>query len=263
MYNQFYFIYSLTNTKNGKRYIGYSNDLNRRLFDHWTQLKLNQHPNKILQKDFTEEDFKIEILETFINVDNDFISKFEKEVILKYDSFNNGYNQTPGGEKQGQKNNNDILLSVLFILTHYENSGVVVQKLFKMSESAVLRLKNHQSHLHIYEIVKNMSKETISNMKEECEREYDISNAIKTHRSEVTLGSRKLDRETVLQIISVCNNRQRVGGIVERHLGLASQHSSRIKRGLRYREYYDEYLKMAEEEKGQWLISGLERFRLE
>ena len=45
MYNQFYFIYSIVNTENNKRYIGYTNDLNRRLYDHMTQLELNQHPN--------------------------------------------------------------------------------------------------------------------------------------------------------------------------------------------------------------------------
>ena len=71
IYNRFYFIYSLTNSQNQKRYIGYTNDLNRRLFDHLTQLELGQHPNKKLQEDYKEEYFEIEVLATYVNKDND------------------------------------------------------------------------------------------------------------------------------------------------------------------------------------------------
>lgn len=44
MYNQFYFIYSIVNTENNKRYIKYTNDLNRRIHDYMIQLELNQAP---------------------------------------------------------------------------------------------------------------------------------------------------------------------------------------------------------------------------
>lgn len=263
VYNKFYFIYSITNSRNNKRYIGYTNDLNRRLFDHLTQLSLKQHPNLKMQRDYNEEDFSIEVLATYLNKDNEFVAEREKEFISKYDSFKNGYNQTAGGERQGQKNNDQQLLNACFILQHYEHSGVVVQKLFDMSESATLRLKNGQAHIHILNIVRNMSDETVAEMKEECERDYDITKAIAEHREKVTLKSRGLDRTTVLQIIAVTNNRLRMGGRIERQLGLASQHTSRIKRGLRYREYYDEYMQMSDEDKNLWLESGLKRFNIE
>ena len=263
LFRSFYFIYSLTNSRNNKRYIGYTNDLNRRLFDHLTQLSLGQHPNLKMQKDYKEEDFTIEILATYLNKDNDFVAEKEKEFIIQYDSFKNGYNQTAGGERQGQKNNNEQLLSACFILQHYEHSGVVVQKLFGMSESATLRLKNGQAHIHILSIVRNMSEETVSEMKEQCERDYNITEEIKQHRETVTLKSRGLDRTTVLQIIAVTNNRLRMGGRIERQLGMANQHTSRIKRGLRYREYYDEYMGMSDKDKNLWLESGLKRFNIE
>lgn len=64
-------------------------------------------------------------------------------------------------------------------------------------------------------------------------------------------------------IYSLTNNRLRMGATIERHLGLASQHTSRIKRGLRYREYYDEYMEMSDEDKNLWLESGLKRFNIE
>lgn len=263
IYNRFYFIYSLTNSQNQKRYIGYTNDLNRRLFDHLTQLELGQHPNKKLQEDYKEEYFEIEVLATYVNKDNDYIAEKEKDFIKRYNSFIEGYNQTSGGEKQGQKNNSQQLLDACFILQHYENSGVVVQKLFNMSESAVLRLKNGGAHIHILQIVKTMSSDNIAKMKEQVERDYNISEEVKVHRDTVTLKARGLDRATVLQIIAVTNNRQRMGGKIERHLGMANQHTSRIKRGLRYREYYDEYIKMSDQDKNLWLESGLKRFNIE
>ena len=41
----FYFLYYLLNTKTNKGYIGYTNDLNRRLYDHVKALNEGVHPN--------------------------------------------------------------------------------------------------------------------------------------------------------------------------------------------------------------------------
>ena len=263
MFNQFYFIYSITNIKNHKRYIGYTNDLNRRLYDHWTQLILKQHPNNLLQQEFNEENFTIEVLQTCININNHDIAELEKEFIKKYNSFKDGYNQTQGGEISTLRNNTeDKLLEAAFILKFYDNSSPVVQKLLDMSESSVLRLKNKQTHLHIHNIINNMNEDTINNFKDELEVKYNLNELLDTHKKDVTYHSRSLTREDVLQIIAVCNNRERVGATVERFLGLANQHTSRIKRGLRYKEYYNEYNNMSDSEKNEWLESGLKRFNI-
>lgn len=260
MYNQFYFIYSIINTKNQKRYIGYTNDLNRRLYDHLTQLELNQHPNKKMQAEYKKEDFKIEILETFVNISTDKIAIIEKKYIEKYDSFNNGYNQTCGGEISNKQQDN--LFEIIFILRYYEYSSSVVQQLFNISESAVLRIKNKQTYLSTQKIIDEMTKENIEKTKNILEEKYQIQAKIDEHRKNVTLSSRMLDRETILQIIVACNKLVRVGGKIERALGLANQHTSRIKRGLRYKEYYEEYLNFTEEEINFWLEKAKKNFNL-
>ena len=79
-------IYSITNTLNNKRYIGYSIDIQRRWATHKRDLKNNKHENDHLQKAYNkygEDAFKFEIIEectkentlllqkrTFINRDN-------------------------------------------------------------------------------------------------------------------------------------------------------------------------------------------------
>ena len=45
-------IYKITNTKNGKVYIGQTNDINRRKEQHFTALLLGKHENKAMQQDF-------------------------------------------------------------------------------------------------------------------------------------------------------------------------------------------------------------------
>ena len=126
----FYYIYSIVNVKNGKRYIGYTNDLDRRLYDHFKQLDLGIHPNPKMQDEFNKEDFKIEILESFIQVSVQEVAQRERYWIEKYDSFRNGYNQTGGGEISTKKVNKDEKFDMIFILRYYPNSSVVVQKLF-------------------------------------------------------------------------------------------------------------------------------------
>lgn len=261
MYNQFYFIYSIVNTENNKRYIGYTNDLNRRLYDHMTQLELNQHPNLKMQQEFKKENFKIEILETFINISVQEIANIEKEYIKKFNSFENGYNNTKGGEISSKTPPNDVF-DIIFILRNYEYSSPVVQKIFNISESAALRMKNKETYLSLQKVIDDLSEEEKEKQKIILEEKYNISKKIKEHREKVTLSSRRLDRETVLQIIVACNQLNRVGGKIERALGLPNQHTSRIKRGLRYKEYYEEYLKFSEEEENFWLEKAKKTFNL-
>lgn len=65
-------IYKITNTKNGKFYIGSTSDLDRRIKRHRYDLRLNQHHSQHLQRAWNKyggENFKFEILE-YCSVDN-------------------------------------------------------------------------------------------------------------------------------------------------------------------------------------------------
>ncbi len=61
-------VYTITNTVNGKMYVGYSNKPKGRKIEHWWELKNNIHKNDRLQKawnKYGEQSFTFEILDTY------------------------------------------------------------------------------------------------------------------------------------------------------------------------------------------------------
>lgn len=93
-------IYIITNIVNGKAYIGKTEEsFKKRWRHHSSLLKGNYHSNKYLQNawnKYGEINFKFEILHVCSKDDD--INQLEMEYIEKYDSYNNGYNLTKGGE---------------------------------------------------------------------------------------------------------------------------------------------------------------------
>lgn len=88
-------IYSLTNTTNGKRYIGRSANLKKRKHHHFSCMKYGCHFNKDIQSDYDSGDkFEFEILEECDPKD-----LCEREIfwIAEYHSFGDGYNRCAGG----------------------------------------------------------------------------------------------------------------------------------------------------------------------
>lgn len=91
-------IYKITNTKNGKVYIGQSVDIDKRFKQHKKLLRNNNHINCRLQDDWNiygEDSFKFEILEKCRSV---YLNEIEKHTIKEYDSTNEakGYNISAG-----------------------------------------------------------------------------------------------------------------------------------------------------------------------
>lgn len=94
------YIYQIINKENGLRYIGKTINIKKRKDTHFRKLKNNEHVNSKLQNawnkygeeafDFTYEVFDLE------NANE--LNTLEKIYIRKYNSYENGYNLTPGGD---------------------------------------------------------------------------------------------------------------------------------------------------------------------
>lgn len=105
-------IYKITNTKNGKFYIGSSVDLKKRRRDHFRELKNGIHCNERLQHSFNKygkENFKFEIIQ-FVS-DRDKLIEAEQLWIDKMDASNRyiGFNinqLASGGGNYGETNGN-------------------------------------------------------------------------------------------------------------------------------------------------------------
>lgn len=95
-------IYKITNTETGMSYIGKTEkDFNRRFRQHLNALKAQRHPNKYLQHSYNKygsDKFSFEIIEAFEPDEDVNLNELEQYYIELYDTYNNGYNLTKGGE---------------------------------------------------------------------------------------------------------------------------------------------------------------------
>ena len=92
-------VYKITNTVNGKVYIGQSINMKTRWKDHVNSLRRGDSCCTLLQRawnKYKEESFSFEILEV---CSEDELDDVEIKYIELYDAVNNGYNIEPGGNK--------------------------------------------------------------------------------------------------------------------------------------------------------------------
>ena len=91
-------LYYIENKVNGKRYVGQSINVRRRLLRHKCDLRGNKHINKHLQNawnKYGEDNFKFQVIK---KCDSEALLEEEMKYIKKYGTFGGGYNLTPGGE---------------------------------------------------------------------------------------------------------------------------------------------------------------------
>lgn len=94
------YLYQITNKANGKKYIGKTNDIQRRLERHFSDLKNNRHHSHKLQRAYNKygKDNFIVTYETFLNISEEELNLKEIKMIQDNNSYTNGYNETLGGE---------------------------------------------------------------------------------------------------------------------------------------------------------------------
>lgn len=118
------YIYKITNNINGKSYIGQTTDYKRRFQEH-RQLGYGSEQNKLLYYAFKKygiENFSFEVIEDKTPNYNE----REKYWIAYYDSFENGYNMTEGGEEPPL----NIGVNSPFV-THTEEQIAEIKRLLK------------------------------------------------------------------------------------------------------------------------------------
>lgn len=98
-------IYIITNLINGRRYVGKTEDrFIERFWNHTWKLDNKKHDNKHLERawhKYGKENFEFRVEKVCSHEDD--VSQIEIDTIEKYDTYNNGYNKTIGGD--GTKGN--------------------------------------------------------------------------------------------------------------------------------------------------------------
>lgn len=99
-------IYVVTNEINGKQYVGLSKNCYKRWQDHYSKSYNSTRPddvNKALyraMRKYGRENFSFKILE---ECDESQLAEREKYWITQLDTYNNGYNETLGGDQPSEK----------------------------------------------------------------------------------------------------------------------------------------------------------------
>lgn len=92
------YIYKIINNITEEKYVGQTTNFSRRISDHFSKLRLNKHPNPKLQASWNkygEDNFSVE--KALYNLTKEELDNKEIEEIKKENSFENGFNLTPGG----------------------------------------------------------------------------------------------------------------------------------------------------------------------
>ena len=137
-------IYKIENLITGKIYIGQSVEVEERIKEHKRIPFRENRPtyNYPLYKDMRElgiENFSFQVL---LECKKEELNKFEKEKILQYNSYKDGYNQTPGGDSTASGNNSNH-----HILTEEDVFNIRIR--FKNKEPRWVVYKDYEDKISI------------------------------------------------------------------------------------------------------------------
>lgn len=249
-----YYIYKIENLVNGKKYIGLTNNIQRRRARHFTDLKCGRHDNSFLQKEYNiygKENFSFNI-EFSGEATSEEISQKEVEYIKKYDSYRNGYNQNEGGNfgpsNGGSHLTQSDIFNILAALEFMSRPGQILSNMFGVSKTTISRIKHGENHgqykVKYDNLPLNERQEIYNNF---CESTNFYEDKVNTT---ILLTKRKLTKEQVFCIY--VNNEEKIlpKTRLAKACGLNSTYSiTDILNGGSYKDYALEYKNITEEER--------------
>ena len=169
-------IYSITNVVTGDMYIGQTiQDFEKRWKSHISALNRGNHDNEYLQRSWNkygEGAFKFKAIHYCDELD--ILNDLEKYYIKKYDTYNNGFNMTEGGDyflneipeeirkkrlenlKKVNRERSDYtepqITKVKELLSKLENSPISIKKISKLTgvrENIIYSIKNLDSWIDV------------------------------------------------------------------------------------------------------------------
>ena len=195
------YIYFIINKITGERYVGQTTNFVRRKNEHLSQLKDKTHINKKLQNawnKYGENNFIIEKIQ-YDNISKEELNNEEIKYIKQYDSYNNGYNLTIGGDggNTRSKLNFEQFCFAYFGNKKYDGMTNRTGKYLGVDSSCIASIKNEKSYDLFRQQAKELSIEEQENYIERFEKELDIIN------NPPWVKRKTLDEQTTYEILCV------------------------------------------------------------
>lgn len=195
------YIYFIINKITGERYVGQTTNFVRRKNEHLSQLKDKTHINKKLQNawnKYGENNFIVEKIQ-YDNISKEELNNEEIKYIKQYDSYNNGYNLTIGGDggDTRSKLNFEQFCFAYFGNKKYNGMTNRTGKYLGVDSSCIASIKNEKSYDLFRQQAKELSIEEQNNYIERFEKELDIIN------NPPWVKRKTLDEQTTYEILCV------------------------------------------------------------
>lgn len=174
------YIYAIKNKINNKVYIGITENIRQRQNRHLNNLRNGDHDSPGLQNAYNlygEENFYFEVTEVEIE-SREQLCQLEIDTISQYDSFQNGYNGTPGGDNPPnlKKYNDEDMINCLCVLHYYDQIGKTLESVFNYAKGTMSRLYTRNGYETIWQQYEQLSLEEQQHRAKTTYIKYDLQN---------------------------------------------------------------------------------------
>ena len=253
------YIYQILNKQNNKCYIGQTNNFQRRQEQHKSDLKRGTHDNPYLQKIYNK--YGLDIFEFKIlyqeDCDQDRLNQLEEEYIIKYDSYENGYNCNRGGQQHNgfeSKLKQDDINIICAMLEFHKRPGTILSKYFNVSNTTIYRISHQYSH----EDLSNNYKQLGYLTREKIYLDFCKQNSIKPYIH--YYSCRKITREQAFVIYIYDEFKYDKRTYVAFDFGLSNDITRHVKDKKTCLDYYEVYKKLSLQEKITIMCRYIEKY---
>ena len=191
------YIYKIENIVNGKKYVGLTNNPQRRKTRHFGDLYNNIHDNPYLQKAYNKygaDAFIFEVLQSYDCSEQE-IKEYEKEWIAKLDTYHNGYNCNPGGDlsyNPGKLTKQEVF-EILSVVEKLDHKGPRLAEIYGVSTKVISNVRTRKSY--------NVFTDEYDKLpQEEKDRLFVLMNSIHNFTKQINVNRRKYKREELYMI---------------------------------------------------------------
>lgn len=251
------YIYFIVNNLTGERYVGQTTNFARRKKEHLSQLRNNSHINSKLQNSWNkygEENFIIEKIQ-YDNISKDELNEEEKRYIKKYDSYNNGYNLTLGGDGGDTRSK---LTFEQFCFAYFGNrkyDGMTNRTglYLGVDSSSISSIKNEKSYSEFRSLANKLTKKEQEFWIKEFEEKLDIKS------KKPWVKQKTLDDKSAFEILCVASTYGRgIESTIIKHFGLKKGFLFHLMTGKGRTRIKEEYKNTSEEKRKK---IGKEKFQ--